>query len=194
MLLENILTSVNLVNGRIGTAVGVVVDPKAEFYEVGDRYILSSLPPACVLVEYDQPTGLDFEGLAPNVQPFFPTNHFGEIKDLTEREVSVRRWQVPLTPAFAITEYKAQGRTRTMDELGIDLNFDGMIHMLSHYKWTSLNLQLGRTMKFTDICLHDPITSADVKFRPDESLAQEIARLEQLALETEQRWRDLLGN
>ena len=91
----------------------------AEIFDLNDRYVLSSLPPACVLVEYDQPTGLSFQGLAPNVHPFFPRKHSGEIKDLfTERGVSVRRCQVSQTPAFAITDYKAQGHT--MEELEVD--------------------------------------------------------------------------
>jgi hypothetical protein len=165
----------------------------AEIFDLNDRYVLSSLPPACVLVEYDQPTGFNFPGLAPNVHPFFPRKHSGEIKDLfTKRGVSVRRCQVPLTPAFAITDYKAQGHT--MEELEVDLNFDKMTYGSPHYKWTSFNLQLKRVTKFKGLCLRNPITLADVRFRPDERLAKEMARLEQLAEATEERWRILVGD
>jgi hypothetical protein len=165
----------------------------AEIFDLNDRYVLSSLPPACVLVEYDQPTGFNFPGLTPNVHPFFPRKHSGEIKDLfTKRGVSVRRCQVPLTPAFAITDYKAQGHT--MEELEVDLNFDKMTYGSPHYKWTSFNLQLKRVTNFKGLCLRNPITLADVRFRPDERLAKEMARLEQLAEATEERWRILLGD
>ena len=110
----------------------------------------------------------------------------------TKREISVRRCQVPLTPAFAITDYKAQGHT--MEELEVDLNFDKMTYGSPHYKWTSLNLQLGRATKFAGLCLREPITLADVRFKPDERLAIEITRLKQLGVATEQRWRVLVGD
>jgi hypothetical protein len=208
MLLENLMTPMKLVNGRIGTAIDIVIDPKglvlgsplhddtnfctAEIFDLNDRYVLSSLPPACVLVEYDQPTGLSFQGLAPNVHPFFPRKHSGEIKDLfTKRGVSVRRCQVSQTPAFAITDYKAQGHT--MEELEVDIGFDKMTYGSAHYKWTSLNLQLRRATNFKGLCLRDSITLSDVRFRPDERLATEMARLEQLSAATEQRWHILVG-
>ncbi|KAN0070849.1 hypothetical protein V8E54_011014, partial [Elaphomyces granulatus] len=128
MLLENLMTPMKLVNGRIGTAIDIVIDPKAEIFDLNDRYVLSSLPPACVLVEYGQPTGLSFQGLAPNVHPFFPRKHSGEIKDLfTKRGVSVRRCQVSQTPSFAITDYKAQGHT--MEELEVDIGFAYVIQL-----------------------------------------------------------------
>jgi hypothetical protein len=61
-----------------------------------------------------------------------------------------------------------------MEELEVDLNFDKMTYGSSHYKWTSLNLQLGRTTKFAGLCLREPITLADVRFKPDERLAAGI--------------------
>jgi hypothetical protein len=50
--------------------------------------------------------------------------------------------------------------------------------------------------KFKGLCLRNinPIILADVRFRPDERLAKEIARLEQLAETTEERWRILVGD
>ena len=74
MLLDNLLTPFKLVNGRIGTAVDVVIDPNSEVFELNDRYILCSSPPACVIVEYDEPTGLTFPGLPSNQHHFFPCN------------------------------------------------------------------------------------------------------------------------
>ena len=110
----------------------------------------------------------------------------------TKREISVRRCQVSLTPAFAITDYKAQGHT--MEELEVDLGFDKMTYGSAHYKWTSLNLQLRRATKFEGLCLSEPITVSDVRFRANETPRSEMARLmEQLSAATEQRWRILVG-
>jgi len=76
-----------------------------------------------------------------------------------------------------------------MEELEVDIGFDKMTYGSAHYKWTSLNL----ATKFKGLCLRDSITLSDVRFRPDERLATEMARLEQLSAATEQRWRILVG-
>jgi hypothetical protein len=94
----------------------------SDVFDLNDRYVLCSRPPACVIVEYDEPTGLTFPGLAPNQHPFFPRKYSSTIKDLiTRKQVKVRRTQVPLTPAFATTDYKAQGAT--LEELETSLAF-----------------------------------------------------------------------
>src|SRR5580658_5351586 len=71
MLLDNLLPPFKLVNERIGTAVDVVIDPNSEVLEHNDQYICSC-PPACVIVEYSEPTGLTFPGLPRTNIPFFP--------------------------------------------------------------------------------------------------------------------------
>jgi len=74
MLMENLLTPFKLVNGHIGRAVDVVVDSDSDVFKLDDRYVLCSRPPACVIVEYDEPTSLTFPGLAPSQHPF-PLSH-----------------------------------------------------------------------------------------------------------------------
>ena len=191
MLLENLLTPVKLVNGRVGTAVDMVVDSHSEVFDLNDRYVLCSSPPACIIVEYDEPTGLVFPGLAPNQHPFFPRKYTSNIKDLvTKQQVKVRRCQVPLTPAFAITDYKAQGAT--FNELETSLAFSKTKKGSSHYKWTSLNLQLCRLTSFAGLCLRERITMEDVQYKPDKQLGIELQRLETLAASTASRWRQAL--
>jgi PIF1-like helicase len=192
MLLENLLTPFKLVNGRIGKAVDVVVDSDSDVFDLNDRYVLCSRPPACVIVEFDEPTGLTFPGLAPNQHPFFPRKYSSDIKDLTtKRLVKVRRTQVPLTPAFATTDYKAQGAS--LEELETSLAFSKLKRGSSHYKWTSLNVQLRRLCSFAGLCLREEITMEDVQYKPDEQLLTELRRLETLATSSEGRWRqDLL--
>jgi ATP-dependent exoDNAse (exonuclease V) alpha subunit len=191
MLLENLLTPVKLANGRIGTAVDMVVDPDSDVFDLNDQYVLCSRPPACIIVEYDEPTGLTFPGLASNQHPFFPRKYSSTIKDLTSRQqVKVRRSQVPLTPAFAMTDYKAQGAT--LKELETSLTFSKMKRGSNHYKWTSLNLQLRRLSSFAGLCLSEEITMEDVRYKPDEQLGIELKRLENLAASTECRWKQAI--
>ena len=81
-----------------------------------------------------------------------------------------------------------------MEELEVDLSFDKATYGSAHYKWTSLNVQLGRLTTFKGLCLRESITLADVRLRPDKRLAEEITRLEQLTATTVLRWRALVGN
>jgi PIF1-like helicase len=188
MLLENLFTPFKLVNGRIGKAVDVVVDSDSDVFDLNDRYVLCSRPPACVIVEYDEPTGLSFPGLAPNQHPFFPRKYSSTIKDLTtKQQVRVRRTQVPLTPAFATTDYKAQGAN--LEELETSLAFSKLKRGSDHYKWTSLNLQLRRLTSFAGLCLREEITMKDVQYKPDKQLGAELLRLETLGASSEARWR-----
>jgi hypothetical protein len=112
-------------------------------------------------------------------------------KDLTTKQpVKVRRTQVPLTPAFAITDYKSQGGT--MMELETSLAFSKMKKGSSHYKWTSLNVQLRRLVSFAGLGLMEEITMDDVQYRPDPQLQLELQRLEALAIPTASRWRQTI--
>jgi len=159
----------------------------ADIFDLNDRYVLCTLPPACLLVQFNEPTGLTFEGLQSFIQPFFSRKYSGSIKDLlSSREVKVRRCQIPLTPAYAITDYKSQGQTWT--ELELDLGFNQRKFVSDHYKWTSLNVQLGRLRGLNGLCLRNPLTLADVRFKPDLRLLHELTRLEALAEKTRGRW------
>src|SRR5467141_3203893 len=182
MLLDNLLTPFKLVNGRIGTAVDVVIDPNSEVFELNDRYILCSCPPACVTIEYW--SHLPWP-------PFFPSKYSSTIKDLTtKQQVKIRRFQVPLTPAFAITDYKAQGGT--FKELETSLAFSKMKKGSSHYKWTSLNVQLRRLLSFEGLGLMEEITMNNVQYKPHQQLGAELQRLETLAIPTARRWRQAI--
>ena len=94
---------------------------------------------------------------------------------------------MPLTPAFATTDYKAQGAT--LEELEVSLAFSKLKRGSDHYKWTSLNLQLRRLSSFAGLCLREEITMDDVQYKPDDQLGTELQRLETLSASSEARWR-----
>ncbi|PMD37125.1 hypothetical protein L207DRAFT_432503 [Hyaloscypha variabilis F] len=176
MLLANVGTRVGLTNGKMGKAIDVVMDDHeriATFFELDDRYILCNKPPICVLVDFGEPCGLQYPGLLMNLQPIF----------------HVQRQQIPGTPAFAITDFKSQGHTK--EELETDLSFSKMPGRRSHhYRWTSLNVQLGRLTSSQGLCLREKITRQDVSYYPDLELSAEIERLEILAVESWGRWNE----
>lgn len=102
----------------------------------------------------------------------------------------VVRTQVLLTPAFAVTDYKMQGRTEA--ELVLDLSFADR-KGTEHYKWTSLNVQLGRLRTLAGVVLKKKIWLNDVRFKPDPDLIAELKRLDISAASTEVRWKAKLS-
>jgi len=159
----------------------------ADIYEFDDTYILSSKPPACLLVQFEKPCGLAYEGLPHNVQPIFLQTSSGPIHDLITNQLSnVSRIQIPCTPAFAITDYKSQGHT--FEDLEVCLGFGKRAGKDAHYRWTSLNVQLGRLTSFRGLVLRAPITRRDVSFCPDPLLHEEEEKLSRWSIETGERW------
>lgn len=96
------------------------------------------------------------------------------------------RHQVPLTLAFAITDYKSQGSTFT--SLILDLLFGKQRGVDQHGKWTSINVQLGRVKTLSGVWLREPISLEDVSFRPHPDLQVELSRLEELEKQTIGLW------
>jgi hypothetical protein len=149
-------------------------------------YILCSKPPACLLVRFATPCGLVYPSLPNDVQPIFPSISSGSICDMqTKKEVAIVRTQIPGTPAFAITDIKAQGQS--IAALETSLRFS-RVAKSAHYKWTSLNVQLGRLTSSRGLCLREHITFEDVSYRPDPQLKVEEERFRTGSVETRARW------
>jgi hypothetical protein len=199
ILLTNVCTALGHVNGARGTAVGIDVDPHgmslhilflpyaddsllAEFFEVDDLYILCTRPPACVLFHRHNATHSAFTGLEPNVIPVFPLE-----KSITIKGYSVRRTQVPICPAFSLTDYKVQGSTLTTAVL--DLKDDPTIGGKdSHRKYCSTYVQLSRLRASDGLNLLQRIDMEDLRFQPDPDLLVEMTRLFALEQETMAWW------
>lgn len=108
----------------------------------------------------------------------------GEISEMSD--LSFRRYQVPLTLGFAITDYKCQGSTFV--NLIVDLKFPPQRGLSEHKKWTSINVQLGRLRTLSGVWLREPITLADVQASPHKDLQIEILRLESIERDTIRSW------
>jgi len=101
MVTENVATSSGVANG----AEGVLKDIKYELDDDGNRYAVCAYVhiPGCKL---------QAPGLPPEIVPIIPslTTFTYKAGDLT---FSVSRSPLPLLPAYAYTDYKAQGRSLT---------------------------------------------------------------------------------
>jgi hypothetical protein len=203
-VLTNICTNLGLVNGATGAAVGVVVDPtgksflpyqscfmgntiliasnSAEFYEIDDLYILCTRPPACVLFKPHRPKAATFTDLEATVIPVFPFE-----RSISINGYSVRRKQVPLCPAFCLTDYKVQGSTLTSAVLDLKDNpkARGQDH---HKKYCSTYVQLSRLRSLAGLHLLQKIEMKDLQLRPDPQLLDEMRRLQNLEKDTIDSW------
>lgn len=147
-----------------------------------DLYILCTKPPACVLFKPYRSRQSKFEDLEASVMPIFPLE-----KSITLKGYSVRRRQVPMCPAFSLTDYKIQGSTLTMAIL--DLKNDPASKARDHHKkYCSIYVQLSRPRSLDGLDLLQRIEMRDLQFSPDRRLLAEMERLKGLQRETVAAW------
>jgi ATP-dependent exoDNAse (exonuclease V) alpha subunit len=102
--------------------------------------------------------------------------------------MSVTRHQVPVTPAWAITDYKVQGST--YDAVTLDLHRQSISSKdgSSHMRYCSCYVQLTRVRSLQSLFLLQPVTLNDVNGKPNKLLLVEDQRIAQLATSTEIAW------
>jgi hypothetical protein len=124
-----------LVNGAEGLFHGVMFDedtaPDLLPGTVNDPVFLDRLP-AALLMRFPDAT-FQLEGLPQGVAPIFPISTSFEHASPGYRTMKIKRRSFPVTNAFAITDYNAQGRT--MQHLIVDLRPppDGKISFANTY-------------------------------------------------------------
>lgn len=156
----------------------------AEFYEIDELYILCTKPPASVLFKQDRSDVSGFDSLEPAIVPIFPLERSIPLKGL-----SVRRKQVPICPAFCLTDYKVQGAT--LGSAILDLKDDPTMRGQDrHRKYCSTYVQLSRLRSSTGIHLLQRIEMKDLRFAPDSRLLDEMHRLQELEKETLAAWKE----
>ncbi len=147
-------------------------------------FILCDSPPLFMLVKHNRISAVPFTGLDADITPLFPVESRGEADG-----VSFLRKQIPVTPGFAITNYKSQGDTIERGILDLKLSSANTSQLkTSHKNYTSLNVQLGRIKSFAGLWLREPIQLSDLQSQPDPGLAEEVQRLTSLQQRTLTIW------
>jgi hypothetical protein len=120
--------------------------------------------------------------LEDNVVPIFPLERSIPIKGY-----SVRRKQVPVCPAFCLTDYKVQGST--LSSAILDLKTRSNVRGQDHHKrFCSLYVQLSRLQSLDGLYLLQRIEMTDLRYAPDPQLLTEMSRLQSLQEETMHLW------
>jgi hypothetical protein len=139
-------------------------------------------PPACILFKPDRQKPAEFQDLESSVIPVFPLE-----RSITLKGYSVRRKQVPMCPAFCLTDYKVQGSTHAAAIL--DLKDDPTIRGQDrHRKYCSMYVQLSRLRSSKGLHLLQKLDMKDLQFKPDPRLLTEMRRLQELEQETMSAW------
>jgi hypothetical protein len=87
----------------------------------------------------------------------------------------IRRHQVPIAPAFALTEYKVQGSTYRSAATGEDA---------SHPRHCSTYVQLSRLKERRHLWLLEPVKLSDLRNKMHHELVAEDHRMQELAAAT----------
>lgn len=148
--------------------------------------MLCTLPPKCILFEQVSTTNAIFPEMGSTAIPIFCSSGSVRIGNM-----SVTRYQVPVTPAWAITDYKVQGST--CDAVTLDLHRQSISSRdrSSHKRYCSCYVQLSRVRSLQDLYLLQPVTLEDLNGKPDKLLVVEDQRIAQLAMSTEIAWEQI---
>ena len=145
--------------------------------------MLCTLPPKCILLQQDSTTGAIFPEMGSTAVPVFCVSESIKVGNM-----SITRDQVPVTPAWAMTDYKVLGLT--CQAVTADLNrpkINGKTGS-SHQQYCSNNVQLTRVRTIEDLFLLRPVTLKDLSCKPHHLLLAEDQRLEALAISTDIAW------
>ena len=124
MLLENLCTGYGLVNGSIG----ILNSLDYELDTFGKRVA------RCAYVAFENYTGPSFDECPAGMVPVLPTSSSKKYRPTSHSlELAFTRAQLPLIPAYAFIDYKAQGQTikKAIIDIASSQSLQGAYVMLS---------------------------------------------------------------
>jgi|SRR5882762_4704749 len=151
-----------------------------------DLYVLCTLPPKCIMFKPQSKSNVIFPETGSNAIPIFSSSTSLKIDNM-----SIRRLQVPVTPAWAVTDYKVQGSTCEAITLDIRRNKSSNRGASGHNQYCSRYVGLTRVKTGDDLNLLQRVTLEDIKTKPDKLLLREEQRLADLAAKTDVAWRKI---
>ena len=151
----------------------------AQFRRFDQNFILCSHPPICVLFQRDEIRHQPFLGISRDCIPVFSGSFTVDVGNMR-----VTRHQVPIGPAFALTEYKVQGSTYDYAVLDLSRKSRAYKENALHKRYCSVYVQLSRLRSLRGLHLLQPLTLNDLQNKMHRKLHEEDCRLEQLAVET----------
>lgn len=179
MVTFNVNTEKDIANGSRGRIHAIILDEREPPCD-GSRVVLK-YPPAYVLVKLDSSKAPKLDGLPEGVVPIVPIQKSFYIKP-GDRKVRVTRTQLPITPAYAFTDYRSQGQT--IEYVIIDIGWPPSGGLTGFNAYVALSRSSGRET----IRLLRDFENKLFTQHPNEDLRIEDRRLEEEDRKTWIRW------
>lgn len=181
MVTLNIHTELDVANGVRRIIEGIVLDEREQQIRSDKHSIQLSYPPRYVLVKLLRTKAAHLQGLAENIIPISPvTKGFTVMKD--GNRMMVHRMQLPLTLAYAFTDYRSQGQSLRPVIIDIGPPPSGRLTPFNIY------VTLSRGTDRENIQLLHDFDEKLLQQHPSEYLRLEDKRLQDLNDFTKQMW------
>lgn len=183
MVLANISTKGELANGTRGIVEDIVLDPRDWDARMDEETGITKLkyPPVMILFRPNKPTTIRFQGVAAGLIPISPREQTFPIDNGAGRSITVRCRQLPLTPAYAFTDYKSQGQM--IEYVIVDMGAPPAGKLMPFHAYVALSRSRGRD----NIRLLWNFDESLFMTHPLEDLRMEDERLQILESRTERR-------
>jgi hypothetical protein len=198
---QNKYLGLRVVNGAEFTAAGVVANEEVEEQVINDRLSIFLGPPNGILLQSQDTEGLAFPHIPPGTLMLgtetvqLDKEKHGKrvcprLAAKREFKMGLARTGLPCAPGFALTDYKAQGRTLEKVLLGLYGRKETKGGQSTEKcDVLSLYVQLSRCKRLRDIRLIQPIQREHFEqARMHPELIEGVNRLKELARQTVERF------
>jgi len=183
MVLLNVATEANIVNGTRGEIQDIILDEREEPSmpnELGS--ITLKYPPAMILFKPDKESTLTFPGLPTGIIPLTPSQFKYTVRGRSGKKYKIERRQYAMTAGYAFTDYKSQGQTIEYVIIDIGRPPTGSLSPFSVY------VALSRSRGRETIRLLRDFDPNLFQHHPSEALRVDMRRIEKLNETTKTEW------
>ncbi|KIK91190.1 hypothetical protein PAXRUDRAFT_150064 [Paxillus rubicundulus Ve08.2h10] len=176
MVTENLTTSANLANGSRGTITDIILDPQELALKSSDAQsglVYLQYPPLFVILKLDFMELRALSNLQDHEVPLVPLKRNFYVGSKPRTRISRR--QLPLTVAYAFTNFCSQGQT--IDHVLVNIRKTANFGLTPFNAYVALSRSRGRDT----IHLLRDFDNALFTTHPSEDLREEDARLTRLA-------------
>ncbi|QRV90748.1 Helitron helicase-like domain at N-terminus [Ceratobasidium sp. AG-Ba] len=184
MVTYNVETELDVANGARGTIVEIILDRREQLDGLAETptEVKLNYPPECVLVKLARTKAQPIGELEQGVIPIVPMQRGYQITLEGGNRKGVVRRQLPMTPAYAFTDYRSQGQTISKVIVDIARPPTGSLTPFNAY------VALSRSSGRDSIRLLRDFDDSLFTQTPCELLELEDERLMDLNLQTKSRW------
>jgi hypothetical protein len=111
MVTFNVATVHDIANGTRADVIDIILDEREPHSDPTGSIVPLHYPPKYILLRFGNGTVCHLPGLPDNVWPLQPMKKTFTISDIAGHSKKVTRRQLPLTAAYALTDYRSQGQT-----------------------------------------------------------------------------------